>query len=323
MEQAVEVLEEGVTRGRVAVVGNAVVDIAVRGAAGSEGEARDGWGEATRLVEEPIEALLGGCGAACAYVLAGLGVATTLTTNLGNDAFGDLLGRWLARAGVTVTGQPARMASAVHVVQVDDQGRRRSTYHTGPKVRWAEAVDQFEAAWLLAAGYGGVEAGDAVELAEVFEALRARGARLLFDPGPWFARCLDRERMLGLWAQVDVLTGTREELAHWLPERAAVAPAAAVEVAVAACAVGPETVVVKDGSRGAAYARRKGERGTVAAEPVNGGSSVGAGDTFDARLVAGLAGGESLPTAVGGAVELATRVVRGGRGALGAFDHGE
>lgn len=304
---------------RVAVVGNAVVDIVVRGGAGTKGETRDGWGEATRLVADPVEALLGGCGAASAYVLGKLGVATTLTTNLGGDAFGQLLDQWLAHAGVPVSGRPAGTASAVHVVQVDDRGRRRSTYYTGPKVPWREVVEQSKATWLLAAGYGGVEAADAAELSEVFGALRARGARIAFDPGPWFARCLDRHRMLGLWRQVDVLTGTAEELTHWLPERAAAESATALELAVAAGSAGPEAVVVKDGSRGAAYARREGERGAVAAEPVRGGSSIGAGDTFDARLVAGLARGEDLEIAVGGAVALATRVVRCGRGALGAF----
>ena len=149
-------LEAGPAPPRVAVVGNAVVDVTVRGVAGNEGEARHDWGGATRLVAEPIEALLGGCGAASAYVLGRLGVTTTLTTNLGDDAFGQLLSQWLASAGVSVTGRPAAAASAVHLVEVDEAGQRRSTYHTGPRVPWAEVVEEGDAAWLLAAGYGGV-----------------------------------------------------------------------------------------------------------------------------------------------------------------------
>ena len=79
-------------------------------------------------------------------------------------------------------------------------------------------------------------------------------------------------------------------------------------------------MVVKRGSLGALFASRAGESGTVAAVPVEGRNSVGAGDTLNGRLVHGLSRGESLADAVAAAVELATNTVRNGRGVLGAFD---
>jgi len=315
---------KGTAAPHIAVAGNAVVDIAVRGAASTRGEGSDGWGEATQLVDAPIEPLLGGCGAAAAYALGRLGARTTLVSNVGAGPFGQLIGSWLGEAGVQVAGPLAAAPAAAHVVQVDDQGRRRSAYHTGPPVPWRRALEISGAAWLLAAGYGGVRREDAAELAEVFVALRRHGVAIAFDPGPWFARCLERDAMLGLWNAVDLLCGTTAELARWLPVQASATgdlDAEAVARAVRSCGVG--TAVVKDGARGAAYAGPDEVSGLAPAEPVRGRSSVGAGDTFDARLLWGLASDESLPRAVAAAVSLATGAVRHGRGVLGAFAGGE
>jgi sugar/nucleoside kinase (ribokinase family) len=45
----------------------------------------------------------------------------------------------------------------------------------------------------------------------------------------------------------------------------------------------------------------------------------GAGDTFNGRLLYGIMEGESILNSVEEAVALATRVVKAGRGVLGAF----
>lgn len=332
---------------RIAVVGNTVVDVIVRGGNGLRAPGRDGWGEATHLVTEPVEVLLGGCGAAPAYVLGRLGASPALVTNMAADAWGGLVARWLVGAGVRIADprEPAA-ATAVHIVHVDDDGSRRSVYYTGAKVPWRACLNHLDAPragssgletpwletpcldgpWLLASGYGGVGAEDGPVLAEVFAAARARGARVAFDPGPWFGRCAGPGDMLGLWRDVDLLTATAEEIAPWLPERGSAPQGGGynsiglADLALAACEAGPAIAVVKGGPRGAGYACRSGEAGTVETEPVPGASSVGAGDSFDARLIWGLATGEEIAAAVGAAVELATRVVRRGRGALGALD---
>ena len=301
-------------RARVHVVGNSAVDVLVRTSAGLPGEAGDTWGANTLLLDDPIEVTLGGCGAAPAWVLGRLGNSVSLNSNIGGDGPGSLAASWLTGAGVSlVTADPPPEATAVHVVQLDAAGRRRSAYFPGEKVEWLRSNGEAPE-WLLASGYGGVESGDVDGLQELFAGARARGARVVFDPSPWFAGRVSAEQMLGLWGRIDGLVATEEELGQWLP---AGSPEA---LAGAALEAGPQWVVVKRGSLGALFASRGGESGTVAAVPVEGRNSVGAGDTLNGRLVHGLSRGESLADAVAAAVELATNTVRNGRGVLGAFD---
>ena len=299
---------------RVHVAGNSALDVLVRTPAGLPEEAADTWGANTLLLDDPIEVTLGGCGAAPAWVLGRLGNSVSLNSNIGADAPGSLAASWLAGAGVRlVTADPPPKATAVHVVQLDAAGRRRSAYYPGEKVEWRRSAGEAPD-WLLASGYGGVESGDVGRLRELFSGARARGARVVFDPSPWFAGRVSAGQMLGLWQLIDGLVATEEELGHWLP---AGPPEA---LAAAALESGPQWAVVKRGSLGALFASRAGESGTVAAEPVEGRNSVGAGDTLNGRLLHGLSRGESLADAVAAAVELATNTVRNGRGVLGAFE---
>ena len=301
-------------RARVHVAGNSALDVLVRTPAGLPEEAGDTWGANTLLLDDPIGITLGGCGAAPAWVLGRLGNSVSLNSNIGGDGPGSLAASWLTGAGVSlVTADPPPKATAVHVVQLDASGRRRSAYFPGEKVEWlrsaVEAPD-----WLLASGYGGVESGDVDGLKELFSGAKARGARVVFDPSPWFAGRVSPGEMLGLWRLIDGLVATEEELGNWLR---AGSPEGLAE---AALETGPEWVVVKRGSLGALFASRDGESGTVAAVPVEGRNSVGAGDTLNGRLVHGLSLDESFADALAAAVGLATNTVRNGRGVLGAFD---
>ena len=302
------------SRARVHVVGNSALDVLVRTPKGLPEEAGDTWGANTLLLDDPIEVTLGGCGAAPAWVLGRLGNSVSLNSNIGGDGPGSLAASWLREAGVTlVTADTPPKATAVHVVQLDAAGRRRSAYFPGEKIEWLRSAGEAPD-WLLASGYGGVESGDVDGLQELFAGARARGAGVVFDPSPWFAGRVSAEQMLGLWGGIDGLVATEKELGHWLPA------GPPEKLATAALEAGPQWVVVKRGSLGALLASRAGESGTVPAEPVEGRNSVGAGDTLNGRLVHGLSRGESLAEAVAAAVELATKTVRNGRGVLGAFD---
>ena len=299
---------------RVHVVGNSALDVLVRTPEGLPAEAADTWGANTLLLDDQIEVTLGGCGAAPAWVLGRLGNSVSLNSNLGGDGPGALVASWLTGAGVSlVSANPPPQATAVHVVQLDAEGRRHSAYYPGEKVEWLRSAGEAPD-WLLASGYGGVEGRDVDILKELFAGARARGAKVVFDPSPWFAGRVSAEQMLGLWRLIDGLAATEEELGHWLP---AGSPEALADAALEA---GPQWVVVKRGSRGALFASRAGESGSVPAVPVEGTNSVGAGDTLNGRLLHGLSRGESLAGAVAAAVELATNTVRNGRGVLGAFD---
>lgn len=299
-------------RGLVHVAGNAVVDLILHGRGGGEGSATDGWGDNVEILQEPVDVALGGCGAGPAYVLGRLGQPVALTANLGDDGFGQLLAGWLTRAGVRLAAPPAPgTATAVHIIRVDG-GRRRSSYWRGTRVRWAEGLAPDDTAWYLAAGHGAVEASDVDALGGLCRSLRAKGVKVLFDPGPWFAGRVPPPAMARLWRQVDVLSATEEELAHWVP-----GGHQGVDLARACLALGPVLVAAKCGCRGAAWATADGA-GHVPARSAEG-NSVGAGDTFNARLAFGLCRGEPPATAVAEAVSLATRVVEVGRGVLGLF----
>jgi sugar/nucleoside kinase (ribokinase family) len=298
--------------GRVEVASNAVLDVLVRDAAFAEGPAREGWGTNVQLLSRPVELALGGCGAAAAYLIGRLGQGVALNTNLGSDSWGQLLRAWLEQAGVEL--RPTSFGdTAVHLIQLSPEGKRRSFYYTGEKVEWARSLEGAPPAWYLAAGYGKVDAADAEELEEVFARLRQQGTRVVFDPGPWFQGRVRAPAMLQLWSQVDCLVATEEELLGWCPA------AGAAELARHLRELGPSQVVVKRGREGAVCADKDKVAG-LPTTPVERGNTVGAGDTFNGRLVWGLCRGEGLEEAVRGALELATRAVRNGRGVLGALE---
>ncbi len=301
-----------VVKGLVEVASNAVLDVLVRDVSDPEGPARDGWGANVQLLSRPVEVALGGCGAAAAYVLGRLGQAVRLNSNLGGDSWGNLLRGWLEAAGVEIRSA-AFADTAVHLIQLSPEGKRRSYYYTGEKVAWGASLAGDRPEWYLAAGYGKVDAADLVELEAVFGQLRTGGTRVVFDPGPWFKGRVEAGAMRQVWAQVHTLVATEDELRQWHP-------AAHVHaLAVGLLDLGPAQVVVKRGGAGAVCADLAGCT-ELPTTPVEGANTVGAGDTFNGRLVQGLCGGEELRTAVKGALELATQAVRRGRGVLGALE---
>ena len=295
----------------VRVVSNAAVDVLVRHVEEPGGPALDAWGSNVQLLDRPTEAALGGNGAAVAYVLGKLGQKVQLCSNIGADAWGTLLRGWLEGAGVEVVGEAAH--SAVNVIALSSEGKRRSMYYTGDKVDWERALEGPVPAWFFAAGYGRADRSDLELLVDLFAVVRRRGTRVCFDPSPWFWGRVEPRLMVQAWSQVDCLVGTEEELGAWAPA------AGPEELAQGLLELGPTVAVVKRGPDGAVCAARGQGPQVLPTEPIASANTVGAGDTFNGRLLFGLAGGESLEDAVRGALELATEVVRRGRGVLGAF----
>ncbi|MGB0605415.1 MAG: carbohydrate kinase family protein [Candidatus Latescibacterota bacterium] len=298
--------------GLVQIAGNAVLDVLVRGT-GLGGPAAEVWSDNVQTVRNPVDGVLGGCGAATAYVLGGLGQQVVLNTNLGQDVWGDTLRNWLESVEVDIAGLKAAR-TAVHVIALDAVGRRQSHYYRGEKVDWRASLQLPVPQVFFAAGYGSVESEDAADLHAVFSALRRRGTLVVFDVSPWFAGRVEVEQMHALWKQIDCLVGTEEELLVWQDAENA------EDLAQRVLDRGVERVVVKRGADGALFATRDGAQGQVDVRPISAGNSVGAGDCFNGRLLYGLAQGEALYDAVSAAADLATRIVERGRGALGAFD---
>jgi sugar/nucleoside kinase (ribokinase family) len=306
----------GVSKGLLHIAGNAVLDILVKDVAAEPVAAADVWSSNVQRLTQPLTAALGGGGAGAAYVAGRFGATVTLNSNLGSDAWGELLQSWLRQANVNLCPLYAE-SSAAHVITLTPQGRRRSFYYTGSKVDWQRSLEQPTPEWFLASGYGGIDAGDAGSLLYVFRGLRERGSKVAFDLSPWFAQCTDRATMRQLWRQTDCLIGTREEMAFWLPEAGD-----AQMLAARLTEYGPSMVVVKRGEHGAVGAshQQPGEPIVsvhVASEVVANANSVGAGDTLNGCLVYELCCGQPLAPALEKAVATATAVVTKGKGVLG------
>lgn len=299
-----------ISEGLIHIAGNTVLDILLRDVSMPETAATDSFGSNVQQLNQPVEAVLGGNGAASAYLLGKLGQKVMLNSNLANDVWGQLLQNWLIAANVEFT-ELTELASAVHVITLDSAGRRRSFYHTGSKVNWQRSLQGPTAQWFFASGYGAVDRDDALQLHQVFSELRRRGSQIMFDPSPWFEQHVESEFMQQLFAQLDCLCATEQELSFWLP-------ADSVEdLAERALALGPAKVVIKRGAKGAFYADISGGCGEVSTQAITGANTVGAGDSFNARLIYGLCRNESLASAVDAAVHTASQIVRQGRGVLG------
>ena len=160
--------------GLVQIAGNAVLDVLVRGT-GLGGAAAEVWSDNVQIVRNPVDGVLGGCGAATAYVLGGLGQQVALNTNLGQDVWGDTLRNWLESVEVDIAGLKAAR-TAVHVIALDAVGRRQSHYYRGEKVDWRASLELPVPQVFFAAGYGSVESEDAADLHAVFP-LCVDGAR--------------------------------------------------------------------------------------------------------------------------------------------------
>lgn len=239
----------------------------------------------------------GGSPANVAYGLARLGRPAVLVTELGPDANGRLIRAHLESAGVTVRAeQSARTPSAV--VRLDGQGHAQYTFDIGWTLPPVD-LDVAPAAVHLGSIGAVTEPGAASVLAL---AQRWRGrAPISYDPNVRPALMGERagavrrvERCVALSALVKA---SDEDLAWLYPgER----PEAVAERWLA---LGPSTVAVTLGERGAFALTAEGEHLRVPAVPGRVADTVGAGDSFMAALLHARAAGAGLP---GGLAQAAT-----------------
>lgn len=300
-------------RPHIHVAGNAVVDLLVRDADPSASAAVSTWDRGSvHFLDRPVEPALGGT-AATAYLLGRLGESVSLNTQVGGDVLGGVLRSWLSDAGVRILALPAA-STATNVILLASDGTPQWHYHTGQKVDWRRSLEVEDTTWFYASGYGQADGDDLAALCEVFEQFRSRGTRVAFDPGPWLFANATREVMERAWTHVDCLIGTEAELSTWH------AADTATELVRRLLTCGPRWVVVKRGPEGAAFGELRGTVSTLPTRPVERGNAVGAGDTFNAALLHGLAQGTALSEAVREALRLATTAVARGKGVLGALE---
>jgi len=263
----------------------------------------------TEALVERIAWRLGGALGNAALALHGLGVPARLVWDVGDDDAGRGLAALLASRFDPPRVQ--RSPTSVTVALTHPSGERTFVSHLGHL-----AVSEPDA---LAAAIEAATPGDLLlvggifllprwrpALPELFARARARGVLTALDTGWPTEGWTDavRGETWATLAHVDLFLPNLDE-ARGLLGDAAMAPEAALR-ALAARVAG--RVALKLGADGAGYL--EGDRLVVApAPPVDVADTVGAGDTFNAVMLAGLRDALPWDAAVAAAVEVASRAV--------------
>jgi sugar/nucleoside kinase (ribokinase family) len=281
----------------VAVIGNVNVDLIVR-------DVTELPPPGTEWTVDVVQIRLGGAAATMAVTLADLGVPSTLVGCVGEDDFGAYLLAQLSAAGVDVSRVRIASTSPTGVsIAFEGPDRERSfltqlgslASFDGSMVP-AEALSSrfvaFTGYFLLPALAGG--------LAPLMADVRRAGGMVLFDtgwdPAGWSPPTL--AAIAELLPMVDVLLPNAVEASAMTGEPDALSAAHALQTATGGW------IVVKLGGEGSLAVGPDGSETACPCPAVEVVDTIGAGDAFDAGLVAALRDGRSVPRAQ----ELATRV---------------
>jgi sugar/nucleoside kinase (ribokinase family) len=290
------------------VVGDCNPDVLVLGE-----DVTPAFGQQEKLVDR-VSLVIGGSAAITAVAAARLGVRTALVAAVGTDPAGEFMLDQLAREGVDVSAVITREGMATGMTVALSRGGDRAILTALGAIDSLTAADipagllarsrhvHVSSYFLLAASLG-------PGLADMLAAARASGATTSLDTNWDPAGHWRDERLTAVIAQADVLLPNEAE-ALALSSGAGSPEAAAVALA----AFGPR-VVVKCGERGALCADGRTLR-RVSLPPVTPVDTTGAGDCFNAGLIAGLLQSMSLTdaAALGCAVGALSTGALGGTG---------
>ncbi|MEI5103418.1 ribokinase [Streptomyces sp. PmtG] len=268
-------------------------------------ERRPGAGET--VLGSDLAVHPGGKGANQAVAAARVGARTALLARVGDDAYGRLLrdaqeSAGVDTAGVLVGGAPTGVA----LITVDPSGDNSIVVAPGANARLTPADVRAAAGLFAAAPVVSTQLEIPLEtVAEVVRAL-APGARLVLNPSP--PAPLPREVL----EACDPLVVNEHEARVVLEGAGAPVPGEPEEWAAGLLALGPRSVVVTLGARGALVAWAGGAE-RVPSVRVDAVDTTGAGDAFTAALAWRLGAGEDLATAARFAVKVgALAVTRAG-----------
>jgi len=269
------------------VLGDVNPDLILRG-----GDVVPAFGQAERLVDEAT-LTVGGSGAITACAAARLGLRVAICGVVGDDLFGRAMLEQLAARGVDVAGVAvdAHRPTGVTVVLSagDDRAILTSPGTIGDLRR--ELLDDellTSARHVHVASYF-LQRGLVADLPDLFAAVRAAGASTSVDPNwdpseTWDGGLLDLLRVTDVFLP-NAMEATR------------LARTSDLETAARALADKGDVVVVKNGPHGA-LAAVGGDLTRAAAPDLRPVDTTGAGDAFDAGLIAGLLGGRDLAGAL-------------------------
>jgi sugar/nucleoside kinase (ribokinase family) len=248
------------------------------------------FGQAETLVDS-ADLVIGGSGAILACAAARLGLRTAIAGVIGDDLFGRFMADALRERGVDTRGlvvDPG-VSTGLTVILAREGDRAIITHPGSIAALTAEMVDAglVRGARHIHVSSFYLQRALTPGLPELFARARARGATTSVDPNWDPAQAWDGG-LRALLSEVDVLVPNAAEAMRIVGVDDPFCAARALSDS------GPLTVV-KLGPEGAVAAREGAEVARAAppagAAPVD---AVGAGDAFDAGLLAGLLGGEPL-----------------------------
>lgn len=266
-------------RGRVLVVGNAVLDLVVAPLLKPPPQGRTIKVDLSKL-------FVGGCGVNTALVLARLGVETSLVGPIGDDALASLLVSSLKKAGVDTEGLIVceNVDTSVTVVLVWENGERSFLHSGGNSGRLnGEHLDGLDAAEVDHIHVGGALLLTGVEAeawARTLKRFKQAGATTSLDPA-WDARGLWLKTLEPALPHIDYLFPNKVEAEMLTGESV---PDKAGESLVN---MGLAKAVVKLGEEGSLLV----ERGNILRQrafKVEVVDTTGAGDAYDAGFIAAL-----------------------------------
>jgi sugar/nucleoside kinase (ribokinase family) len=311
------------------VIGDCNPDVMVVG-----GDVTPAFGQQEKLVDG-ISLEIGGSASITAVAAARLGLRVALAAVVGDDPAGRFMLGQLSAEGVDTAPVAVRADAATGMTVALSAGGDRAILTATGAVATLTARDVPPAVLMRArhvhvSSYFLVADSLGPGLAALLEAVRAGGAGTSLDTNWDPAQRWRDERLTAALAHVSLLLPNEAEALHLaggalglaggalgLPGGAlGLGGAATLEQAASALTAAGPRLVVKLGARGALCA--VGARHYLAAPPpVTVADTTGAGDCFNAGVIAGLLSGEDLPSAValGCAVGAASTRAPGGTAA--------
>lgn len=269
------------------VLGDVNPDLILRG-----GDVVPAFGQAEHLVDEATMTV-GGSGAITACAAVRLGLRVAMCGVVGADPFGAFMREELETRGVDTRGIAVDVHRPTGISVVlstrEDRAILTSTGTIGDLRRELLDDDLLADARHVHVSSYFLQPGLAADLPALFAEVRGRGAGTSVDPnwdpsGVWDGGLLDLLRV------TDVLLPNAMEATR-------LARTSDLEAAARALARQGDVVVVKDGGNGALAAVGS-DVVRVAAPDVRPVDTTGAGDAFDAGLIAGLLAGRDLAAAL-------------------------
>ncbi len=259
----------------------------------------------TETIVEHEEVRAGGAAGVTVLALQAMGVPVTLHATIGGDAFGAVVRQKMGPAGtqLQVVGAPT-----VYSVGVGHPNGERTFITSRGHLdqldvdRLVTDMGKAEPGLVLVCGYFLLPALRA-RIVEVLGAAKARGHRVVLDtgwPSEGFTATV-RAELASMLKFLDTVTPNEAEAQGWTGE---------ADAAVAGLTLARDgaIVVLKRGGNGARVIDAGGVREFPAA-PTRVVDTVGAGDCFNAALLAGVSAGRSVGEAAARAVAYATAVI--------------